>query len=317
MASLSPKFQRVIAALHGQEVDRVPVSAWGHDFLQEWSPQGLATATLNAYRAYDWDYIKINPRATYYAEAWGARYRPSGNAEQGPELERPGVASPADLRRIKRVDVGKGPFAEQLEALRLISRDLDGEAPFLQTVFTPLAVLSRLTGNSDTVRTFFREHPDDLLPAVEAIAETLADYTAACLEAGASGIFLATVEWGNYNDITEEEFDRWVRPYDLRILAAVRAAPFNILHVCRNHNQLLRLLDYPVHAFHWAANAPGNPSLQGVAGLTDKAVMGGVDQTATLVSGSTTDVVHEAQIAIAQTGGRRFLLAPGCSIPPA
>ncbi|MFQ5880753.1 MAG: uroporphyrinogen-III decarboxylase, partial [Dehalococcoidia bacterium] len=63
------KRQRVFAALEGDEVDRVPVSAWGHDFLREWSAEGLALATLDAYRNYDWDFIKVNPRATYYAEA--------------------------------------------------------------------------------------------------------------------------------------------------------------------------------------------------------------------------------------------------------
>jgi uroporphyrinogen decarboxylase len=79
------KRERVMAALAGQPVEQVPVSFWGHDFLREWSAQGLAEAMLESFRRYDWDYMKVNPRATYYAEAWGCRYRPSGDASRGPE----------------------------------------------------------------------------------------------------------------------------------------------------------------------------------------------------------------------------------------
>ena len=65
------KRERVRAALAGESVDHVPASLWGHDFLREWSAEDLVAATLEAYRADDWDFIKLNPRATYFAEASG------------------------------------------------------------------------------------------------------------------------------------------------------------------------------------------------------------------------------------------------------
>ncbi|MBI1885238.1 MAG: hypothetical protein HYS09_02820 [Chloroflexi bacterium] len=310
------KNERVSAALRGDEVDRVPVSAWGHDFLREWSPEGLAAATLDAYRKYDWDFVKVNPRATYYAEAWGARFRPSGQPDQGPELVEAGVKSAADLARIGVTDVTKGPFGEQLAALRLIARELAAEARFIQTVFSPLAVVSRTTGSTKAVQAFMREEPERLEAALGAIAETLARYAAACAEAGASGIFFASVEWGSRDHISDEEYGRFGRPYDLRVLEAARDAPFNVLHVCRDRNHLEGLLDYPVAALHWAAGGDGNPSLAGIAGRTAKAVMGGVSQDSTLIKGTPAEVTGEARQAIAETGGRRFLLAPGCSADP-
>jgi uroporphyrinogen decarboxylase len=48
----------------------------------------------------------------------------------------------------------------------------------------------------------------------------------------------------------------------------------------------------------------------------EKAVMGGVDERGTLLEGSTEEVRRQVREALAQTGGRRFLLAPGCSISP-
>ena len=40
------KKERVRAALRGKAVDRVPTSFWGHDYLREWSPSGLAAAMV-------------------------------------------------------------------------------------------------------------------------------------------------------------------------------------------------------------------------------------------------------------------------------
>jgi uroporphyrinogen decarboxylase len=310
------KPERLFAALRGDEVDRVPVSAWWHDFAREWSSEGLAEATLEAYRRYDWDFIKVNPRATYYGEGWGARYVQSAEPFQQPRLIEPGVSSPEELRRIGSLDVGRGAFGEQLAALSVIARGLDGEAPFIQTVFSPLAAMSRITGSTKYVQRLMREAPNELLAALNAVAETLAAYAAACLQGGASGIFFATVEWGSADSVSAEDYDRFARPFDLRVLEAVRDAPFNVFHVCRDNNHLARLLDYPAHALQWGSRSPTNPSLADITKETDRALMGGVDHQRTMLKGAPADVAAEAQEALDDTGGRRFLLAPECSIDP-
>ncbi len=311
------KTGRVLAALRGDEVDRVPVSAWWHDFLWEWSAEGLAEATIEAYRKYGWDFIKVNPRATYYAEDWGARFRASGQADKQPELVEPAVQSPEDLARIRRLDPSQGAYGEQLAALAIVTREVGGEVPVIQTVFSPLAVISRLSGSTRFVQRLIAEQADAPLEALDAVADTLAAYARACLDVGAAGIFFATVEWGSADIISAEDYDRFARPFDLRVLEAVRDAPFNVLHVCRDNNHLLRLLDYPVAAFHWDVRGAGNPSFTDVAAKTGAALMGGVSHQSTIASGSADDVAAEARRAVQQTAGRRFLLAPGCSIDPA
>jgi len=309
--------QRVFAALRGDDVDRVPVSAWWHDFAREWSPEGLAEATVEAYRQYGWDFIKVNPRACYYAEDWGARYVQADAANKQPILVEPGISSPEHLSRIRPLDISTGAYGQQLESLRIIGERLAGEAPFIQTVFSPLAVVSRITGSTRYVQRLMQEHPDALLGALQAIAQTLAAYSRACLDTGASGIFFATVEWGSRDNISLEDYNRFARPFDLQVLAAVQGAPFNVLHVCRERNHLLDLLDYPVAAFHWDALGKGNPSLKEVLARTGAAVMGGVTHGDAMTSGSPAIIAKQAERAIIETGGRRFLLAPGCSIEPA
>ena len=315
MATLT-KRERVLAALRGEEVDRVPVSAWGHDYLREWTADGLAEATREAYRRYDWDFIKVNPRASYYAEDWGCRYQASGHADAPPRTLAVAVKEAADLRRLRPLDPSLGAYGEQLAALRLIRDGLSGEAPFIQTVFSPLAVASRLAGSHEPIRQYMVEEPQALEAALGVITETLAAYARACLEAGVDGVFFAAVEWGSRDHISVEQYNRFGRPFDLRVLQAVQRASFNLLHVCRNHNMLTDLLDYPVHAFHWATNGVDNPSLVDILGRTEKAVMGGVSHDSTILSGRPENVAAEARAAIEATGGRRFLLAPGCSIAP-
>ena len=173
--------------------------------------------------------------------------------------------------------------------------------------------MSRITGSTKYVQRLMRENPAELLSALDQIAETLAAYSKASLDAGAAGIFFATVEWGSSDVISVEEYDRFCRPFDLRVLEAVQGAPFNVLHVCRDNNHLLHLKDYPVAAFHWAWNDT-NPSPQEID--NDRAVMGGVSHEAAMTSGPAEGIAQEARRAIEQTGRQAFLLAPGCSIDP-
>jgi len=310
------KPERVFAALRGDEVDSVPVSAWWHDFPREWSAEGLAEATLEAYRRYDWDFLKVNPRACYYAEDWGAQYIQSAEPYQQPKLVQPAVSSPADLRRVRPLDVTRDAYGEQLAALGIIASGLDGEAPFLQTVFSPLAAMSRLTGSTKYVQKLMRDAPADLLAALDAIAETLAAYSAVCLERGAAGVFFATVEWGSRDNISPDDYDRFARPFDLRVLEAVRQAPFNVFHVCRDNNLLEHLLDYPVAVFQWGSRSPTNPSLAEIAAKTERALMGGIDHQQTILKGAPADIAAEAEEALDSTDGRRLLLTPECSIDP-
>lgn len=312
------KQERVMAALKGQQVDRVPVSCWGHNYLKEWSAGDLAEAMLSFHRKYDWDYMKVNPRSTHFAEAWGCRVQPSGDAYTSPHIVEHVVKKASDWERLEVLDLHKGPFGEQLEALGLIERGLAGSAPFVQTVFSPLSVARYLAGGSaQRVKLYMREAPESLHRGLSVIADTLAAYASACLERGASGIFFATTVWATYDELGEMEYREFGRPYDLRVLAAVqRGATFNILHICRDSNMFDLLRSYPVHAINWAATLPYNPTLRQGRERTPLAVMGGLSEATTLKEGTPGEVAREVEAALEQTGGRRLLIGPGCTIPP-
>lgn len=306
--------QRLRAALAGLAVDRVPVALWGHDFAREFSAEGLAEATVESYRAYDWDLIKLNPRRTCYTEAWGIPYEFNGVTH--PRRADATQRTLADLAVIPVIGPDAGPLAQQIDALRRVVASVGDAVDVIQTVFNPLTVATDYLGIAPSE--FCAAATADAASAhrgLARIAESLSAYSVANIQAGASGIFFATVDWGTRDAADASFYREFGRPYDLRVLAEVRAAPVNVLHVCRDHNLLEVLLDYPVAGFNWDAHGEGNASLEQVAAGAGVAVMGGVDRRL-LKSGSATEVAGQVRGDLAAVTSPRFILAGGCSIDP-
>lgn len=324
MTTQLSKRERVDAALHGAPVDRVPVAAWQHFLAEENDPEQLANRSLAYFKAFDWDWLKVNPRATYYAEAWGNQYDFTRYDSVLPALIDGPLHTPADLEKIGVIDATGGVFAEHLDLVRRIRAGI-GDAHFVQTVFSPLSVLSFLVARPAVhnyaawsesqysgIRQYLRENPAGAHEALRNIAETLGNYAAAAIDAGASGIFFAIVKLARQGILTEAEFEAFGKPYDLQVLRAIQGAPFNLLHICGPATFFDSVLDYPVHALNWATLNQQNPTLTEARLLTDKALIGGVDELGALQTGTPDSVIRQAQDAIHVTGGRAFLLTPGC-----
>jgi len=319
------KRERVEAALRGEPVDRVPVSAWQHFVPDETQTERLARASLHYFKTFDWDWLKVNPRATYYAEAWGNRYNYNDYDRVYPRLESGPLNSPDDLAKIQEVDPAQGVFAGQVDLVRQIKAGIGG-AHFLQTVFSPLSVLGFLAARPEVhsadavvqahaqgVAHYIRENPQATHAALAAIAATLARYASELADAGASGLFFALVKIARQGVLTRAEYEAFGKPYDLQVLQAVQGAPFNLLHICGPSVYFDLVADYPVQAINWASVGQGNPSVGEAVQRTRLAIVGGVDEDGVLQTGTPEAVIREATAAIRATQGHRFLLAPGCA----
>jgi uroporphyrinogen decarboxylase len=309
------KRERVQAALQGKPVDRPPISFWRHFFDKETSAAGLAEAMLDFQRTYDWDFMKVNPRACYHAEPWGCRFQFSGQPHIGPKLTEAAINTPDDWRQIRPVSPTTDAFGEQLEALRLIKEGLGGEVPFVETIFTPLSVAGRLVGSDEVMREHLGQYPERVHEALDAITVTFEGFARACLEVGVDGLFYATTGWATYDQLTDAEYEEFGRPYDVRVLKAAAGAPFNILHVCRSHNMLWKLMDYPAHAVNWATADATNPQIGEVWQRSHRPIIGGVDHVETLRHSPSEAVVAQIHGAVGQTR-EGLLIGPGCSISP-
>ena len=308
--------ERVWAALRGEPVDRPPISFWGHFYHRESSARELVDATTEHQREFGWDWVKLNPRKHYHVEPWGVSYHYSGRHAEKPVLESWPVHQAGDWAAVTQRQADQGALGEQIEAVALLRHELPDDVPMIETVFTPLAVLGEMVEEPGELRLHMRTHPNAVRGALEAVTSTYEAYVTRLLAAGADGIYLATTDWASRNLMSPEDYREWARPFDLRILAAAAGAPFNVLHVCKRRNLLFELADYPVSAFSWDATDPTNPTLaEGIARLP-AAVMGGVSQDDALRESNPERALAEYRRGLQQTGGRRWLVGPGCSIPP-
>ena len=166
------------------------------------------------------------------------------------------------------------------------------------------------------IRQAYRENPELVAQALETIGWNLARFAANCVAAGADGIFLSVRDdWVDAPE-TPGLYDRLVRQTDRAILAAVKTAPFNVLHVCGKALNFRAFAEYPVPVLNWADRAAG-PAIREVATWAKPALWGGVDNLGTLVTGTPQQVRDEVVDALRQAGNRPIMIAPGCTFDPA
>ena len=309
------KRERVMAALRGEPVDRVPVSLWLHNFATENSAETLTAETVRLAQRFDWDFLKPQSRAQCFAEMWGLRYTPSRERATPYTATRTPLATADDLRRLEPADARSGALGEQLQAIQAIRKAIGNETPIIWTVFSPLMVLPfLLDGGRSAAVSLMRSEAAAVDHALTAMAETLAAYARAAVAEGADGLFYAT-NMATQELSTAAECRRFQRPYDLRILGQVASAPFNLLHVCGTGILFDEFVDYPATALSWAT-VPGNPSLSEAHRRTGRAVVGGLPAKPEIAGMSPSEVEARGRRAIAEMGGRSLLLGPDCSINP-
>lgn len=317
--------ERIQAIANGELADRAPVAAWRHFPGHEASAASLAQAMLEFQATYDWDYMKVNPRAIYYHEAWGNEYDYSRYNDVLPTLMKHRIHDTHDLHSLQKLPGTVGPFGEQLAALKLIKSQVPEDLPIFQTIFTPIGVLANLCGLRSLGR--YREAPREesalikllaedrkgVHAALRAIATTLASYAAAVLETGVDGVFYAALGMARTGYFTRDEWDEFVKPYDLIVLEALKAG-VTMLHTCGIYGNPEWFVDYPIHILHWAESATGNPTLRdSTAWIGRKVPMGGVDERL-FGTGAAAEIAAKARDAVSVMAGRPFVLAPDCSV---
>lgn len=316
------RHERIQAALAGKNVDRVPVSAWGHFYHREHTAGELAESMLSFQELYDWDFMKINCRASYHAEGWGYTYRQSGKPGERPVCTGYPLHSLEDWNRLRPLAPDHGPLGEHRKAVDLIRKGLRGRVPFLMTVFSPLMVacfLSNLRSDfqnlpqvAAAIKVQFAENPGAVRQGLMAIAETFAGFIRRLAAAGVDGIYFAT-NLASDSCFSAAEYRDLARPYDLKVLEAASSLPFNILHLCGNRVHLEAMADYPVAAFHWDMHGEGNADIAEGKIRVTQAVAGGVNRW-TIAKGTPNEVRGQALQARRQAKDERFLLAPSCSV---
>jgi len=307
-------WQRIEAALRGEPTDRAPVALWRHFPDDDLDPAKLVAHTLAWQRQWDFDLVKFMPSGTYGVEDWGAVTRFGGSANGARVVVQPAVSCTEDWQRLAALDVRQGSYGRQNQALAAVARELKGEVPLLQTVFSPLTTARKLA--TEGLFADLRRAPDVVARALRVITDVTIRFALDAIEAGAHGVFLAT-QLASYRLLSADEYQRFGQAYDLEVLAALRGkARLNLLHAHGSDIMFDLLADYPVHMLNWHDRSAG-PSLADAAARFPGLLAGGLNENATLLNGTAAAIEAEVREALAQTGSRRLLLAPGCVVPVA
>lgn len=319
---------------HGNATD-VPylVSAWEHLVGHEYGAQEFAQAYVDFVRQWDWQWVKINPRAVYYAEAWGNLYDQNDYGDYViPKKLHSIIHQGDDVRAITKLEITENPqFVEASQAARLIREALPDRA-VIQTIFSPLSVLLQIADlplypNDEyatpdvTIDDVIYNQPEVAKQALTNIAHTLADYAAQLVTpieqggAGLDGIFYAVTGTVSDGYFSLHQYDEFGFSYDRIVFDAIRRANPNaiiVLHTCRSNAHPEWFADEDIDIIHWDQYAQGNPQ----ADVDLKAVpVAGANALEFLAEqGSVDQVRQELNATRAIRQGKPFLLAPSCTV---
>ncbi len=311
--------ERLELILAGQKPDRFAASFWRHFFHRENNAEGTAEAMLEFQERFDWDFMKINPRADYHIEDWGLKQVWSRNEfEKHTKTSFP-VNSPADWLKISPLPMTAPALSEHLRVVSLIRKSSPRDFPLLMTVFTPISIAGRMVKDHQMLVDDIHNHPDQVHSALQAITDTFARYVVELRNAGADGIFYATTHWASSDLLTWKEYETFGVPYDLRVIQGLDSAALNLLHVCASNNYLRELsrLDYRAALINWDTADPTNLPLDRSYDLfADKTVVGGVDYRGWLINSQPDEISTLITELKRRSDPSRLIIGPGCSIEP-
>jgi uroporphyrinogen decarboxylase len=286
------RVERVRAAVAGGPVDRVPAGFWLHFPEEKAHGKASVAAHLEYLRATQTDFLKIMNEHPY---------RPTSPIEE-----------PGDWLRQRPAPIESDFYQAQLDEVRAIVDALAGESLTAVTLFGPYSSGNHASGGKVTEH--LREDPVAVSQGLAAIAESLAAFAIACLDAGASGIYYSA-QGGERDRFTAEQFCNFVRPHDLAVLRAIEGmGELNILHVCGDRIRLDLYTEHPSHVVNWAATKD-NPSLVEGRSLFRRTILGGMDDRGVIVDGTPDQIQAAVRSVIDGFGTTGLVLGADCTVP--
>ncbi len=310
--------ERLQACLAGETTDRIPVALWRHFPVDDQSPERLAEAILHWQRQYEFDFVKVTPASSFCVKDWGVDDVWEGHPEGTRRYVKRAIFSPQDWISLPELDPTAPHLAEQLACLRYLRVHLGPDTPIIQTIFSPLSQAKNLAG-PETLLTHLRLSPEALLKGLETIARTTQRFVEAALQTGIDGIFYA-IQHAQAGLLSLAEYQTFGLPFDRQVIEPAQEAWLNVLHIHGSaiYFSIVSSFPFPVINWHDRETAPSLAQAQADPAFwlngAPRVVCGGLRQD-TLVFKTPEQVDAEAQDAIQQTGGKRFILSTGCVVP--
>jgi len=307
------KRERVIAAIEGREVDGIP-SAFSLHFLTPDNQRLVGDAGIEAHLKFfeesDTDIVKIMNE-----------YRlPVKDVIRTPEEFHKAI--PQDYR-------DQEFFKEQIEYTKKILAHTDKDAfsvgtlhGVCSTAFQPLMSMGdgyTVPESNQTQALFLRWNEKAMLDAMQRVTDGLCDMARNYInESGVDGIYYA-IAGGSRKWLTDEEFARWIKPFDMQVLQAIKiAGGYSIVHICQDNVNMKRFdKDYAALAdvVNWGVYDAPMSLEDGRKHFNGKTVLGGLaNHSGVIVDGPADAVKVEVRNIVKKFGRKGLILGADCTL---
>jgi uroporphyrinogen decarboxylase len=307
------KFELIAKTFRREPTECIPYSLWKHFPEFDKTPEGLCKAQMEFQHKFQPDIMKISIHSRAFIADFGVKlggYHPITGSRR---IFTPFINNIEDWSDISAPDLNQGHLAQQITAMKLISKQVENEIPTMMTVFSPLMVASELDPH---ILEHYRTHPQLIKAKLTLLQNMLTDFMKLSLEAGADGIFLATQHFNNILDPKarrELEF----QPMKEMINKSLGKTHFLILHLHGQNPDFKLATQLPrLSGINWHDRLT-SPSLAEAARVFSGALLGGLnfDQWVNPNNNSQESIRHNISTVIFDNPPKGLIFSPGCVIP--
>ena len=312
-------YERVLARLQGQPVDRPPNFNIYMTFAADHIGQPLARYYQDYRVLVEANMAVFEDFAPDIVQAISDPYREAadfGLVVEFPENSlpinrEPLLKDPTDLAKLKIPDPRTSPrMSDRLEAIQLFREKVGGEVPIMGWVEGALAEAVDLRGMMNLMMDLI-QRPEWVMELLEICGELSVQFSLAQLEAGADIIGLGDAA---ASQISPVMYRRFALPYEQKVFSQVHnAGGIGRLHICGDTNKILpdmvtsgaKIID-----LDWMVDMSAAVNQFG----DQVSFCGNIDPVAVLLQGTPEDV-YRATFTNLNAGGIHSICAAGCEVP--
>ncbi len=317
---MTPK-ERIYAILKGDSYDRPAVTpifmAWAANFIgrtyRDYYLDGdvLAEAQLAVTRAFNIDQISAISDPWREASAYGMEfeYPPEGVGKPKDVL----IKTHDDISKIKPFDIENSERTKQrIESVRKMAEEIGQTHSVLGWVEGPMAEYADLRGVESTFMDLI-DRPEMFTKTSEVIVQNAIAFAAAQVKAGADMIGIGDAA---ASLIAPDMYQQFVLPLERKLIATVHEAGAAVkLHICGNivnHISYMAQSGTDIIDVDWMIPLKAARELAGA----EVTLCGNINPAGVLFEGSPHEVAEAARQCLKDVP-EKFILMPGCEVPPA
>lgn len=321
--------ERVSLTLQHKEPDRVPVYPLMNGIsrrlvnadYERWTRDAevCAEAYIKVTEMLDLDIICTLTDLSVEAADFGQKIVYYKDKAAEPDIYNRLIKSLDDYRKIEPINPRKTPrMSEHIKLCNLLTKAKGKEVPIVAFVFGPLGIVSMLRGQADLFIDIM-DDPEPIKHALEAITQTLIDYTDALIETGVHAIMLDTL-FASQSIMSKKMWLDLEGPYVERLAKHIHDKGCMVMvHNCGNgiyfDAQIQTMHPEAISFLHIPDDCNSYEEVKLKYG--DKTTLIGCVPPPWLISATPKEVEEECKREIdifKKNGG--YILATGCEYPP-